>query len=85
LVRATEYVFDNHQVLAIGYRETDPTHTTIHLYDPNYPDQESAIHIEFDEPGASGAVQSLHEGRHPTRPLRGFFRERYTPSDPAAP
>jgi len=85
LVRATNYVFDNHQVLAIGYRGTNPTHTTVHLYDPNYPDQESAIYLAFSEPGSNGALLSLEESRHPAKPLRGIFRERYTPSDPTAP
>jgi len=85
LVRDTDYVFDNHQVLAIGYQEVDALHTTVHLYDPNYPDQESAIHLQFAEPGSGGELLSLEESRHSAKPLRGFFRERYTPSHPAAP
>ena len=85
LVRATEYVFDNHQVLAVGYQQVGPTQTEIRLYDPNYPDQESAIHLEFTAPGPGSELLNLEESRHPARPLRGFFRERYTHSDPASP
>ena len=72
LVRDTKNVYDNHQVLAIGYDETDETRTTIYLYDPNCPDMESTISIEFGE--------QLLDGRErcpASAPLRGFFGEAY--------
>jgi len=77
LVRDTKNVYDNHQVLAIGYDEADEAHGTIHLYDPNCPDEVSTISIEFGE--------QLLDGRETCDPsvrLRGFFCETYTPCDP---
>lgn len=78
LVRATESVFDYHQVLAIGYDEAETVHGTIYLYDPNCPDEVSTIEIEFGEQLLDG-----QEGCDPSMVLRGFFCEVYTFSDPA--
>ena len=79
LVRDTENVYCNHQVLAIGYDydEMDEARGTIYLYDPNCPDRESSISIRF---GAR-----LLDGRESCDvpwPLRGFYCEGYEPSDP---
>jgi hypothetical protein len=78
LVRETGNVYDNHQVLAIGYEETDEAHGAAYVYDPNCPDVESVIHLDF-------GARSLHGrescGQGP--PLRGFFCETYAPQDPA--
>lgn len=77
LVRDTENVYYNHQVLAIGYDKMDEAHGTIYLYDPNCPDKESSISIEFG--------QRLLDGRESCNapaPLRGFYCEGYKPSDP---
>ncbi len=77
LVRDTKNVYDNHQVLAIGYDEVDEAHGMIYLYDPNCPDRVSTISIEFGE--------QLLDGREDCgalAPLRGFFCEAYTPRDP---
>jgi hypothetical protein len=78
LVRDTKRVYDNHQVLAIGYDEADEAHGTIYLYEPNCPDRVSAIDIEFGE--------QLLDGREtcdPAMRLRGFFCETYRPADPS--
>jgi len=78
LVRETQNVYDNHQVLAIGYEEVDEAHGTIHLYDPNCPDRKTFIRFEFGN--------QLLDGREDcgaSAPLRGFFCETYTPVDPA--
>jgi hypothetical protein len=78
LVRDTKNVYDNHQVLAVGYDEADEAHGTIYLYDPNYPGSVSTISIEFGEQLLNG-----REDRDPAVRLRGFFCEAYTFSDPA--
>jgi len=77
LVRDTNNVYDNHQVLAIGYEEADGAHGTIILYDPNCPNKESTISFEF-------GVQQLdgQESCDTSAPLRGFFCETYARSDP---
>lgn len=77
LVRDTENVYYNHQVLAIGYDEADEAHGTIYLYDPNCPDKESSISIEFGERLLDG-----RESCDAPAPLRGFYCEGYKPSDP---
>jgi hypothetical protein len=77
LVRDTKHVYDNHQVLAIAYDEVDESHITIHVYDPNCPDQASAIHVEF-----RARVLDGQEACSESSPLRGFFCETYTPVGP---
>jgi hypothetical protein len=77
LTRVTKRVYDNHQVLAIGYRELDETRATIIVYDPNCPDNESTIDIEFEEQQLNG-----RESCGADAPLRGFFCEAYSPLDP---
>lgn len=77
LTRVTKRVYDNHQVLAIGYGELDETRATIIVYDPNCPDNESTIEIEFEEQQLSG-----RESCGADVPLRGFFCEAYSPFDP---
>jgi len=77
LVRAAKRVYDNHQVLAIGYEETGEAHGTIYVYDPNCPDRESTIDIQFG-PQTFDGQESCGGGP----PLRGFFCEAYRPSDP---
>ncbi len=77
LVRETPNIFDDHQVLAIGYEETDAAHGTIYLYDPNCPDGVSTIKLEFGKQRLDG-----QESCSAPAPLRGFFCEVYTSSDP---
>jgi hypothetical protein len=77
LVRATKNVYENHQVLAIGYDEADEVHGLLYVYDPNCPDVESTISLEFGERQLEG-----RESCHPEAPLRGFFCETYWPVDP---
>ncbi len=79
LVRDTKYVFDNHQVLAVGYDEADADHVILYVYDPNCPNQISVISLIFGERMLHGQ-QSCGE----TLPLRGFFCQTYTPRDPSA-
>jgi hypothetical protein len=77
LVRDTQNIFDNHQVLAIDYGETDTAHGVIYLYDPNCPDEVSTIELEFGEQMLDG-----QESCGAPAPLRGFFCEAYALSDP---
>ncbi|MDY6876741.1 MAG: hypothetical protein SWK90_11145 [Chloroflexota bacterium] len=79
LVRDAKNVYENHQVLAIGYDEADEAHGRIYLYDPNCPGQVSTISIEFGEQLLDG-----QETCGAIAPLRGFFCESYTFSDPVA-
>ncbi len=78
LVRDTEDVYENHQVLAIGYDEADETRGTIYLYDPNCPDKVSTIGIEFGRQQLDG-----QESCQAKASLRGFFCEVYRPTDPS--
>ena len=77
LVRDARNVYENHQVLAIGYDEVDGTQRTIYLYDPNCPDRESTIRIHFGEQPLDG-----RESCGVAAVLRGFFCETYAPADP---
>jgi hypothetical protein len=79
LVRDTKNVFDNHQVLAIGYKETEGDQVTLYVCDPNCPGQVSVISFKFGERMLHGQ-QSC--GTAP--PLRGFFCQTYAPRDPSA-
>jgi hypothetical protein len=77
LVRNSISVFDNHQVLALGYEEGDEGTGIIYVYDPNCPGQESAIRVRF-----AGKVLEAEETCRGTRDLRGFFCEEYEYVDP---
>lgn len=77
LVRNTISVFDNHQVLALGYEEENEDTGVIYLYDPNCPGQESTIRIHF-----VGKVLEAKETCRGTQELRGFFCEDYEFADP---
>jgi len=77
LVRDAKNVYDNHQVLATGYEPVGDTQGTIYVYDPNCPDKESTIRFEFGEHKLCGT-----ESCGTSQPLRGFFCETYTQSDP---
>jgi len=79
LVRETSNVFDNHQVLAIGYEERGKDQATLFVYDPNCPDQVSAISLTFGERMLHGQ-QSCGD----VPPLRGLFCQTYKPRDPTA-
>ena len=70
LVRAVRNVYEDHQVLAIGYEEMNESHGTIVVYDPNCPDKASTINIEFGDRQLDGQESC---GTGP--PLRGFFCE----------
>lgn len=78
LVREGRNVFDNHQVLATGYAPCGPRHVRLYLYDPNCPNREATITIEFGKHQLTG-LESCPLG---SRVLRGFFCEPYTSADP---
>ncbi len=68
LIRTVINPSDNHQVLAVSYKEdTAKGMAEIGLYDPNRPDQEPTITIELTGASAGKAEQSSGEN------LRGFF------------
>jgi hypothetical protein len=76
-VRNSISIFDNHQVLALGYEEDDEDTGIIYLYDPNCPGQESTIRVRF-----VGKVLEAEETCGGTQELRGFFCEDYEFVDP---
>jgi hypothetical protein len=78
LVRETENMFDNHQVLAIGYEEANESHGSIILYDPNCPDQVSTIDLAFGQRQLEGWERCNRTV------LRGFFCENYRFVEPPA-
>jgi hypothetical protein len=74
LVRDTKNVYENHQVLVIGYENVDDARSTMTLYDPNCPGGESTIRIQFGEQQLDGWESCGAEAS-----LRGFFCETYAP------
>jgi hypothetical protein len=70
LIRDTENVFDDHQVLAIGYEGTFVNNGKIFLYDPNCPGKESTICLKVSDHMLIGE-ESCGESSN----LRGFFCE----------
>jgi hypothetical protein len=76
LVRDSGNVYDDHQVLAIGYDQRADG-GTITVYDPNCPDVESTIDITFGEHQLVG-----DESCGSPLPLLGFFCETYEPRHP---
>ncbi len=78
LVRDTQDVFGNHQVLAIGCDHAQADRGAIYVYDPNCPGQVSTIEIDFGEKQLNGRESCCE-----SPPLRGFFCQAYKPLDPA--
>jgi hypothetical protein len=67
--RSGRNVFNNHQVLAIGYRVNNATgETFIYLYDPNHPQQRSAITFYTKFPNSQ-----IHAKQDTGERVRGFF------------
>ena len=79
LVRHTDNVYGNHQVLAIGYDGVGIDGGTIEVYDPNCHDEVNTIELEVDDDVLNGEESCGSD--HP--PLRGFFCQAYEPSDPS--
>ena len=78
LVRDTENIFDDHQVVAFDYEaEEGEAGGKIYLYDPNCPGDRSVIEIEFGE-----RMLRCTRGCDPATPLRGFFCEAYGAVEP---
>jgi hypothetical protein len=91
-----EPLWENHQVLATGYRERGPDLVEIPIYDPNYPENDQVFircHRTICE-GAASTIPALRcervaivagqDGR-PTeqvRPMRGLFLMPYQPVAP---
>jgi hypothetical protein len=74
LVREGRNVYENHQVLAVGYAEASSGCVTIHVYDPNCPGQLSTIHVTVSDEGVAG-----RESCNSSVILRGLFCELYSP------
>ncbi len=82
-------VWNNHQVLAYGYRENADLSVDIRIYDPNCPNADDVfIHAERTQVGEEQGVpvygwrsfeSDCYEKR---RPLYGFFAIPFEPADP---
>jgi len=73
----------NHQVLAHAYELDDQHQLTLHLYDPNTdPSQADGVRLSLplDHPTTASAI--IHNVGI-DRPIRGFFRTKYTFKDPS--
>ena len=71
-----------HQVLAYGY-DLDGAKLTIHIWDPNHPDDKSsAITLNIGDPKDTTPVSVTH---YRADAFRGFFRTHYTYKDPRKP
>ncbi len=68
---------NNHQVLAYAH-ETGQTQTVLHLYDPNWPDQDDVTLTCALRDGAAHPF-AYSTGDHA---VRGFFVSEYEPADP---
>ena len=67
---------DQHQVLAIGYKETGPGTATLTVWDNNEPRQNHELALDFR--GGELAVGNASVGK----PLKCIFLERYSPQRP---
>lgn len=90
-----EPVWNNHQVLAFGYR-ADGESTSLRIYDPNYPGRDDVTIRAtpttvgaIDAPELPGGRLELpgiacrqFVGRRDLRPVRGFFVMPYSPAVP---
>ena len=89
-------IWDNHQLLAIGYKQPKSNEYDIQLYDPNYRNRDDVrLHIECYQVGEAtfphGEIQPIYAARcqqkgpaNLTTVVRGFFPMNYTPAAPPA-
>ncbi len=87
-------VWQNHQVMAYGYRVISETVTDVSIYDPNYPGNDGVfIRCEQVEVGRKKSKEDKHAPIYgmtctevipgaPDRAVRGFFPIAYTPQEP---
>lgn len=89
LQEVSRRVWENHQVLAFGYRVNPDDSFAVHIYDPNCPaDDNVFIHLEpvqvGEEDGAPVYGLTCYESDcwQNRRPLHGFFSMPYEPVEP---
>ena len=87
-------IWNNHQVLAIGYTAGPNGEVDIHLYDCNHPRRDDVvIHAErvevgkaFDHPAGEKTISGLkcvqQIGDDQEKEVRGFFVMPYVPIEP---
>lgn len=92
--RDTLAIWQNHQVLAWGYKDISETISNLHLYDPNFPDNDYVfIRTKRVEVGRKkskegknvpvyGVVCTQKVRGYADRPVRGFFPIDYSPQPP---
>ena len=85
--RDTLALWQNHQVLAYGYTGVSDTVFHIHVYDPNFPEQDQMVIRTEKVAVAGGLAQGLKctqqqlDGAF-SKNVRGFFAMPYTPVSP---
>jgi hypothetical protein len=83
-IRDSLRVWDNHQVLAYGYSEMEDGTTRIHLYDPNFPNNDN-IHIEV-KPVKGGKIKGVTTAQYKDgekiHPMHGFLVVPYDYEEP---
>ncbi len=93
--RTTVILWNNHQVLAHSYTRLDNNTFDIHIYDPNFPDQDDVfIRAEKVEVGrfplavpptpVYGLKCMEWQNGHEEKPVRGFFTMPYDYKEPPA-
>ncbi len=80
--RDTYQIWQNHQVLAVGYEEGDNGRFTIKIYEPNYPRRDDvSIQCWADGRGGLKSIQIIGDK---SKHVRGFFTMPYEPIMPPA-
>ncbi len=85
--RDTLSLWQNHQVMAYGYTEVSDTVFHIHVYDPNFPEQDQMVIRAERVLVAGGSAHGLKcthqqlDGAF-SKNVRGFFTMPYTPVTP---
>jgi hypothetical protein len=90
LKQLARVIFNNHQVLAYGYRETAEDSFEIKVYDPNFPRRDDVVlrmqrvMLEVGENAMAleGLSGNQYIGEKLHKPVRGFFDMPYVPVTP---
>lgn len=89
--RETKEIWQNHQVLAYGYREPDAETIELLIYDPNYPLRDDVLvrsrrvsipAADPQQPPLSGLQSEQWVGDKRVKPVRGYFCMPYVPVEP---
>jgi len=86
-IEIMQKIWDNHQVLAIGYTPRSDGGVDIHIYDPNYPGEDDVViraePVTVDNAGTPGLKCTQWVGEQSSWNVRGFFAMTYVPVEPS--